>query len=181
MKKLIIGAIVGGILLFLWQFLSWSALGVHESYAQYTEKQDAVVNFLSTQFTEDGQYLLPTHPKDATAAERESVMKAAEGKPWAIVSYHKSFSFNMTTNMIRGFLVNVIAVGLFCWILSKMNPTSFGNVFIASLFVGIISFLYYPYTNSIWFKTPGVMGYFADALVGWGLVGAWLGWWYKRR
>jgi TM2 domain-containing membrane protein YozV len=60
MKKTIIGAIVGGIIIFLWQFLSWGVLNLHEAQQKYTPKQDSILAYLGTQFTEDGAYLMPT-------------------------------------------------------------------------------------------------------------------------
>ncbi len=42
MKKTIIGAIVGGIIIFAWQFLSWGPLNLHEAQQQYTPKQDTI-------------------------------------------------------------------------------------------------------------------------------------------
>ncbi len=31
MKKMIVGALVGGLILFVWQFLTWGALNLHEA------------------------------------------------------------------------------------------------------------------------------------------------------
>ena len=58
MKKLIIGAIVGGILLFIWQTLSFALLNLHGKAFQHTPKQEEIMTSLNSFFTEDGQYLL---------------------------------------------------------------------------------------------------------------------------
>jgi hypothetical protein len=50
----------------------------------------------------------------------------------------------------------------------------------ASIAVGIIGYLTIPYLNTIWFETSS-MGYLVDALVQWGLVGVWLGWYLPRN
>lgn len=57
--KMIVGALVGGLLVFIWQFLSWTMLNMHGSQQKYTPNQDSILNFLSTQLTEDGTYFLP--------------------------------------------------------------------------------------------------------------------------
>lgn len=181
MKKLLIGAIVGGIIIFLWQFLSFALLNLHGKAFQYTPKQDEILSSLNTLITEDGQYLMPGLPETATSEEHEALMKSAQGKPWLMVSYHKTQDMNMGMNMIRGLLVDIVAVGLLCWMISKMNMPTFGTVLTASVFAGLIVFFTAPYTSHIWYKTFDIMAYFMDAIVGWGACGLWLGWWYSRR
>ena len=85
MKKMIIGAIVGGIILFAWQFLTWGVLNLHEAQQQYTPKQDSVLAYLGTQFSEDGAYFMPNYAPGTSRDEIEKQMKAMEGKPWAQV------------------------------------------------------------------------------------------------
>ena len=64
MKKLWIAALVGGIIIFIWQTLSWTAiLNLHHGSQEYTPKQDTIMSFLNTQFSEDGSYFLPGVPK----------------------------------------------------------------------------------------------------------------------
>lgn len=52
MKKLIIGAVVGSILLFFLQFLSWGLLNIHKNEMSYTEKQDTILQFLGQNLKE---------------------------------------------------------------------------------------------------------------------------------
>ena len=75
MKKLLIGAVVGGILLFIWQFLSWTVLDLHYNAYQYTDKQDAIMSSLNSLIDKDGQYMVPSLPRDATREQHEEAMK----------------------------------------------------------------------------------------------------------
>jgi hypothetical protein len=36
MKKLVIGSLVGGIIIFIWQTLSWAMLNLHHASQEYT-------------------------------------------------------------------------------------------------------------------------------------------------
>lgn len=175
MKKLGIGAVVGGIILFLWQFLSWSVLNIHSSMQAYTPKQDEVLKALNENL-EEGFYYMPNTPP---GQEHENPMEAYVGKPWAQVYYHKVYNASMGANMGRGLFVDIIAVLLLAWLLLKMNNTNFQSILLSSLAVGMIGYLTTVYTNSIWFQTH-TMGDLIDSIVSWGLVGAWLGWWLKR-
>ena len=181
MKKLLIGAIVGGIILFIWQTLSFAILNLHGKAFTYTPKQDEIMNALNSLITEDGQYLMPGLPPDATSEQHDALMKSGEGKPWAMVSYHKAHDMSMGMNMVRGLLVDIVAIGLLCWILSKINLPTFGTLLTATIFTGLIVFFTAPYTAHIWYQNFDIMAHFMDAIVGWGLTGLWLGWWYSRR
>lgn len=178
MKKMLIGALVGGLILFIWQFLSWSVLNVHRANNQYTEHQDEIMAVLS-EHLEDGTYFLPTVPKGASQEEYQQAMEEFNGKPWAQINYHASFGNNMPFNMIRGFVVDLLAVLFLTWILLKFGNLTFSNALLSSLAVGFIGYFTITYLNSIWYE-QSTIGDIIDVVVGWGLTGAWLGWWLRR-
>ncbi len=182
MKKMIIGAIVGAIILFVWQFLTWGALNLHQSQQRYTPKQDSILNYLNSQFSEDGGYFLPTSAPGTSQADMEKQMQESEGKPWAQIFYHKSMAGmnKMFMNMGRGLAVNIVIMLMLCWLLLKIPSPSFGTIFMGTLGTGLISFLHSPYTMHIWYETFDVMVHFTDALISWGVAGLWLGWWLRR-
>lgn len=183
MKKMIIGALVGGIILFLWQFLTWTVLNRHEAQQRYTPKQDSIMAYLNTQFSEDGAYMMPIFAPGTPKEEMEKQMMALEGKPGAQVIYRKSMPGmnKMFMNMGRGLLVNLFIIWLLCWLLTKINAPSFGTVFMGTLGTGIITFLHGPYTMHIWYTSFDLMAHFTDALIAWGVTGLWLGWWLRRK
>ena len=181
MKKALIGSIVGGLIIFIWQFISFAAVDIHRPAHQYTEKQDAILGFLNTQGLKQGGYMLPSLPDGASWSEHEKAMKTAEGKPWVLIQYYDRMETDMTMNMIRGFIVDVIAVFLLCWLISKMTAPGFVTIVTGAVVVGLIAFLYEPYTGFIWYKWADIWAFFLDAIVAWGLTGIWLGWWLRRR
>lgn len=179
MQKTIIAALVGAIILFLWQFLSWAALDLHRVEMSYTAQQGPIMEALASANLEDGTYSLPNHPDDATAAEKQAHNETMEGQPWAMITYHKAFESNMAMMMIRSFLINFLSVFLLVWVLGKMADLNFMTTLLASLAVGLIGYftidyLYYIYMGG---NTIPVL---IDTIVSWGLVGAWLGWWLNR-
>ena len=180
MKKSIIGAIVGGIIIFIWQFLSWSMVNLHQPAQRYTPKQDVILPVLNANL-EEGGYYLPGMPENSSMEDYQKMMKESEGKPWATIQYHKAMKNDMIMNMVRGLLVNFLTVWLLCWILMRMAATAFSTIFIATLFTGLIVFLNVPYTNHIWFESFDLWAHLADAVVSWGTCGLWLGWWLTRN
>ncbi|HMK03884.1 MAG TPA: hypothetical protein VK489_06825 [Ferruginibacter sp.] len=184
MKKTIIASIVGGIIIFAWQFLSWPVLNLHKATNRYTPNGSAILENLNANLPEEGGYILPGLPETATSEDHEKMMKESDGKPWASVQYHKTMKSTvgaMVTNMIRALLVDIVMIMLFCWILNRFNMASFRTIFIASIFTGLIIFFYAPYTMNIWYKTFDVMAHFCDAIISWGLCGLWLGWYLSRK
>jgi len=181
MKKTILGAIIGGILLFLVQFVTWTVLNLHRSAQQHTNNQDSVLQYLDSHLQRSGAYLLPTYADNASSADKEALMQSADGKPWALINYHKAYHVNLVSSLVRNLLVDIVAVWLFAWIVVATGKQGFGKIFIASLFLGFIIFLNIPYTLHIWYLTPGLKADLIDALAGWGITGIWLGWWLSKK
>lgn len=181
MKKILLGSLVGGLLLFIWQTLSWMVMDLHSKSHSYTPKEAAIMSALNTELTAEGTYMIPGAPPGGTMEEHEKIMEAAKGKPWAMITYHKAFEVNMVMNIVRGFIVNVLLMALFCWILTKIPAPKFGTVLTASIFTGLIVFLNGIYTGHIWYPTFDLMAHLVDAIAGWGLAGLWLGYYFSKK
>lgn len=181
MKKSLIAAFVGGVIIFIWQSLSNTVLDLHRPAVEYTAKQDTILNFLNGQFTESGRYFLPTLPKDATTEAYEQLSASNQGKPWAIVSYHKAMDYNMAKSLVITFITDFIVVWLLCWILLAIPSRTMPGIILVCLAIGLLVFLNSFFTTYTWYQDPGLGADLIDALVSWGLCGLWLGWWLKNN
>lgn len=180
MKKQLIATLVGGLILFIWQFLSWAAIPIHKSVYGYTPNQDKIMEVLNQNLTEAGTYMLPGMPPGTPHEQAEKEMEGRMDKPWASISYHKSFSSNMGLNMFRGFSVDLVAAFLLTWLLLNFKTLNMRTAVQSSIFVGLISYLTIPYLNSIWFEGTTIE-HLIDAIFQWGILGGWLGWWLPRE
>ncbi len=182
MKKLIIGSLVAAILMFGWQAASWMALNLHEKSYLYTPAQDSLMNALKGSLTEEGMYHLPGMPPGSTHEQAEAMAKNLEGKPWAIVTWHKSYNFDMTMPIIKGFMISLISCILLCFVIARFAVKNFWSILWTSLMMGFTCFLFVWYNGHVWFQTPWAVlnPELIDDLVSWGLAGLWLGWWYSR-
>lgn len=178
MKKQLVAALVAAVLLFVWQFLSWSLVNVHASEMKYTPNQDTLLSVLS-QNLEEGQYFMPNVPPGTPPEAAQADMEKRMGTPWATVSYHKAMDMNMGMSMFRGFAADLVAAFLLTWLLMQFANLNMQRALLASWAVGGAAYLTIPYLNSVWFETRSI-GYLIDTIVQWGLVGAWLGWWLPR-
>ncbi|MBL7738097.1 MAG: hypothetical protein JNK14_02675 [Chitinophagaceae bacterium] len=183
MKKWLIGSLVGAILVFLWHFLSWTTLGVHDAEAKYTPAQDSIISYLSSIIKEEGVYMLPTVPPGSSMDAGEALGKKMDGKPWATIMYKNAYNHDMIRPMIRSFLVDLFLVFTLIYILTRGGTPRSIRVVAGSVATGLFCFLAGPYTAHIWFQVPmeAITGHLIDSLVAWGLVGIWLGWWLNRK
>jgi len=179
--KLFIGSLVGGIIIFLCQFLSWTVLNLHYPAQQYTPRQDSILSYLNTQFDSSGGYFLPTIPKDGSMDDMKKLNETSKGKPWVQIQYHRTLNTNMPMNMFRSFATNFFIVLFFCWIIAGYSTNSFGKTFIAALLTGFIIFLHASYIEHVWYETFDLSGHLIDYMVSWGITGIWLGWWLNRK
>jgi len=179
MKKWLIGSVVGAILVFGWQALSWMMLGIHDSSMKYHPAQKEIMEVLSSNNSTEDMYMMPSAP---TQKEREAMMKDMEGKPWASIIYHKEFHSSMTMRIIRGFLVDIFLVISLMYILTRGGIPISRRVFSGAFAFGLALFIWGPYTGRIWYDLPWSMikGDLIDAIVQWSLCGIWLGWWLNR-
>lgn len=182
MKKWIIGSLVGAVIVFLWQFFSWTVSGIHDGEARYHPDQDKIMTAISSSLTEDGQYRMPNVPEGTPMEEHVKVLEQSEGKPFATIIFRKSYKPDMATPMIMGFVVDLILTILLISVLTKGGVPSFLGILTGSMAVGLFSFLWGPYMGHIWFQLPWetIQGHLVDSVVAWGLVGLWLGWWLRR-
>jgi uncharacterized membrane protein len=185
MKKMLIGSLVGAIILFGWQAISWTVSGIHDKALQYVPNQDAIIQSLSGQLPADGQYMVPRSNPQATSEEQMKYSEGMTGKPWAVISYHSTFKNNMGLAMIRGFLISFVSVLLVCLVIRRFDQAykNFLSIFTSVLTFGVICFIYVWYSQHNWFQTSWdvLWGELIDLFASWGLCGLWLAWWYTRK
>ncbi|MCW3113682.1 MAG: hypothetical protein JWR18_2078 [Segetibacter sp.] len=181
MKKAIIGALVGAVLVFGWQAVSHMFMHHHDAAYKQVADQENAIQSLSTMFKEDGQYLVPRSNPNSSQEEMAKFDEGRHGKPFAIVTYHAADNSNMGMSAIRSFTTAFLSVLIFILLLGK-NPGRFSTIFIKSLGIAIFVFLYVYYNSNIWLQTPWevIRPELIDLLAAWGLAGLWLGWWLNK-
>ncbi len=169
--KLAIRSILGGLIFFMYQFLSFAGANFHENGQAYTEKQDTILSFLNSLQLENKQYAIPRPGPNATPEEHQAFATNSNGKPWAMVSFHKTKDAGMAMPMIRAFLVDILAVFLLFGLLDKISDINTAKSILYTTTVGIIAFIVIPYTNYIWYQLPDIWAYLLDAIVPYAILG----------
>lgn len=174
MKNRLIFTLIGGVLLFIWQFMAWAMPAFHWDSISYTPVQMQVLEALDASGMETGMYVLgqldPASYNEAGAAEAQ--MEALKGKGYARINYIRDYESNMGMNMVRGLLVCFLMAYLFHGLVGNLKADGMKERVLHGIGFGVVFYLFMPYTNFIWFKDPDIWAYVADAVVPWALLGA---------
>lgn len=181
MKKVIIGSLVGGLIIFVWQTLSHVAFNLHEPAQQYTAKQDSVLSYLAKIELAPGGYIMPRMSQNQSMDELEGFTKSIAGKPWARVIYYSSYHTDMTMNMVRGLAVDILLVFLLIWVISKLKIPRRSTIVGVSLAIGLMAFCNIPYTEHIWYPVYDLQAQLLDSIMAWGLCGFWLSRYFGKK
>ena len=182
MKKAIIGALVGAILVFGWQATSHLFFHYHDTAYKQIAGQEEVINTLSGVFKEDGQYLVPRSNPNSSQEEMAKYDEGMKGKPFALVTYHTADKSNMGMSAIRSYTTALLSILILILILGN-NPGNYLSVFLKCIGIAVFVFLFVYYNSNIWLQTPWevIRPELYDLLAAWGLCGIWLGWWLNRK
>ncbi len=179
MTKKLIASLVGALILFIWQFLSYGPLNIHVNQMDYTPVQDELLGAFEQANLEPGEYFLPRAPLSATSADQQKMYEQYKGKPYATLQYHAQLEYSMGGNMLRGFVVDFLAVFILSWLLMQFAQLTMYSSILASLGVGLIGYFTINYLDHIWFEVSSLPD-LIDAIVPWTLIGIWMGYWLNR-
>ena len=77
----------------------------------------------------------------------------------------------MLKPLLQGFFTDVVLGFFILWILNQINFTNRWKPVLFSVMLGVISFIYLPYTNHIWYPAFDIEFYLLDALVPFAIIG----------
>jgi hypothetical protein len=182
MKKILIGTIVGTIIFFAYQGIMWNM--VHKGFASYTPNQDAILNNLNQNLTQDGVYFLPwVDPADPDMKKKhEAQMEQNMGRPWAMVFYHTKMEYT-GAYVAKGVLYSFLACLIVCLVLYNGMFSSFGSRFLVSMCFALFTLVQGVLDDMNWWSYPWnfVKPEVIDLILGWGITSLWLAWFVKRK
>ncbi len=191
MKKILIGSLVGAVILFAWNAISWMVMPTHLHTFHHTPAQDSILNVLKNSGLSTGAYMLPSADNTNVSAfdsdyrkKCEEMMKSTVGKPAATIFYVSAVHDMGAAPMLKGFLYTLIAVFCACVLLSfafQSNASFFMRWWMVML-IAIIYTMQGPMMGHNWMWEPWhyTKGFICDAFIGWGLTGLWLAKYLKK-
>lgn len=168
MKKHLLFSVIGGIIIFTWQFLTYAMPNFHKSAQTYTPLQDSIMQNFKDLGLEQGMYMLGM-PNPDNQAEVDASW-SEESSTWAILNYRINDSNSMGLPMFRSFVIGMLIAGLLFWLLKQKENTSLSYKILLSVVIGFMAFMYIPYSNYIWYKAPDIYAHLIDGIVPWAIL-----------
>jgi hypothetical protein len=192
MKKLLIGSSVGAVVLFIWSFLAWAILPIHQHAFMYNPAMSSVLQTLVDSNVSSGSFVYPMADNRNVSGfdakfqeESQKVAEANTGKPAVVVYYKKEGYLMDFTTILKGLLFNFIAVFSACLILLPgfKNTDSFFGRWWLTLLIGVVISAAGPLINYNWMGSPWdfTVEMILDILINWSVVGLWFAFYFKNK
>jgi hypothetical protein len=185
MKKILVPGIVGGIVYFLWSFISHMATPIGQMGIKTVDtNEDAVISSLKTNMQQPGFYMLPGAGMlgNPTAEQTAAVEAKYAAGPTAVVVYNPTGSPMMSGGQLgRQFLFTLISALIAAFIVSATAASLTTRAVMVAL-MGAFSWLMISLPQWNWYRFPAafVIGVGIDNIVGWLIAGFAIAWMIGR-
>ncbi len=179
-RSLALGAVLGGLVAFVWSAVSWMALPWHETSMKSFTDEAAVAQVVLDNAPTGGMYMLPGKPPgyermsgaDKQSADAAMEQKLAEG-PYLYGVVWRRVREDMGRQMGASLLFDMLAALLVTMLVMKTGGMSWAGrvMFIVTVAMAVGMIAVAP--NWIWWHHPRkyVVVTMADILIGWTLAG----------
>ena len=171
-KKVIIGALLGGVVLLLWQFAVRELLGIYDDAFVKLEDPAAVEAVLKENLSGSGMIVIP-HPEPGdTDAEAKAMEKLTTGfSLFGAVNLAGRHGFGAMLGV--QFALNVLASAVLMFVLLAANPSTLGSRIALVLCFAVFAVLTELIPNWNWggSSLAYIGRQIGEQIVGWALVG----------
>lgn len=175
MKRILLAALLGGLAVFLWSFISHMVFQIGEAGVRTLPNEEATLEALRGSIPEAGFYIFPLmgDPSKATKEEQAQWAEKYRTGPAGILIYRPlGGEFNFPRLLVVELLSNIVAAFIAALFLSRMVGTYFQRVLILAA-LGVFAWLSISisYWNWYAFPTTFTLSEGLDQLLGWLVAG----------
>ncbi len=176
LKKILIGGVAAGILVFIWGAVSHMALPLGEMGLKQLPAEDAVLNPMKKSITEPGLYWFPAvdtdKSGDVSPQEQEAWTAKHEAGPTGLLLYQPKGRVGMVRQLIVEFTTNVLG-GLIAALLVSLTAAGFVARVLCVMLMGLFAWLAIDVSYWNWYQFPldFTGAALAEQVVGWLLAG----------
>ena len=188
-KRIVLGGIVGGIVLFVWGFVWHEVLDFGHTGIHGLPDEEAVMSVLEEGVPEPGMYFFPywdhstaTDTEEGKAAE-EAWAAEYEAGPIGLLIYHPTGVAPMSPKQLGTAFGTSVAVALVVALLLSFTTCGYVGRLLFVVLLGLVPVLaiHVPYWNWFGFPTDYTVSVAFDETSGWLLAGIALAAIVKRR
>jgi hypothetical protein len=178
--RILIAGVVGGLVLFIWNFVAHDLLPLGEMGVRVMTNEDAVTGALQTNLGDNsGFYIFPSGglTPGATREQKQAAMKKAEEQmasgAGGVLIYRPKRIFNFPKRLIEQFVTDVAEALLAVFLLAQTRINGFGGKVGFVLTAGILAAITtnVPYANWYGFPKDFTLGQMITQILGFLLVG----------
>jgi hypothetical protein len=160
MKRIILAALAGGLVLFVWGAVAWMLIPMRESSIRQLPDEKTVIASMQKANAQRGVYFFGAGP--------------GKTGPQGLFVYTPSVQAMTGGQLARTLVFDIVAALFVAWLLSRAATASFGGrVLFVAVAGGLIAAMVVDLPNWNWFAYPldYTLGSVADKLIGWALAG----------
>jgi hypothetical protein len=190
-KKIVIGGILAGVVMFVWSSIAHVGLPIGEMGISTISNEDAVLAAMKTSMPASGLYFLPGNdymqaPREQRGAAMKAMMEKQKTMGAAMVVYHPNGGEDISPKTLGlQFLTAVVAGLIFAFALWAALPrvVSFGGRVMFVTALGLLPFIVSDFSKWNWYGYPTMfeLGQILDYGVGALLAGIVLAWYFRRE
>jgi len=167
-KKLVLGAVLGGLVVFLWGFLSWVVLPWHQTTLLSFRDEVAVAKVVQANAPNAGMYLLLPYRWDTAALEQQGIPKGL-----MLFGSVRLESPDMPRYYLRGLGLEMLAALLVTWLLLMLPTMTYANRVKVVVLTAVIAGAMCRLTDWNWWSvsTGFTLLAIADLVIGWAFAG----------
>jgi hypothetical protein len=173
-KKLVLGAVLGGLTLFVWGAISHMLLPTSEWVLHGFANEEAVKQAIVTNTPQSGVYFLPyVDTAEMSEEQQEARMEEAMRGPVIFASVRLGPSASFGTLLVIQLLIEMLGALIATALLLQAKPLAYGGRvgFVAGIAAVVAVAGNLPEWNWYNFSTPYTLAEMFDLLVGWTLAG----------
>jgi hypothetical protein len=175
MVRIVLAAIVGGFLMFVWGAFSHTVLPFEREALRPIPNESAVLSTFGSNLTAPGMYFFPGIDRGGKvpAAEQEAWNQKLASGPSGLLIYRPNGGEAMSPRQLVSEFVSNVLAALFGALILVQLPGRFGRRVLSMAAVGIAAWLSISVSQWTWysFSTPFLIGDLVDQFGGWLLAG----------
>ena len=183
--RLIIAAVLAGIVMFMWGYVSHEMLGLGDAGVKPMPNENAVETAMKANITEPGLYFMPGMEMSHSATKEQQTAWTAKYKegPTAFLVYHPTGEEPMSIKQFGVELGSNIAAALVVGMILSLGAVGFSRGVTISTLVGLAGWLSINVSYWNWYRFPTnfVTAELIDQVIGWLLAGFVLGFILRRK
>jgi hypothetical protein len=174
MKRIVIGALVGGMVVFIWGAISHMVLPLGEMGLKSLPNEAAVIEGLKAGIPDEGLYFYPGIDMKSASAEDQTAWEAKiRSGPTGMVLYHPNGGEPLSPKQLASELLTNILAATLAACLASMMTGSYGRRVFGIAHLGLFAWLSISVSYWIWYGFPGsfIVAEGIDQFVSWALAG----------